>query len=37
MKQEIILKEMKNNDLINGKHQKLCKALYYYGHFLVFI
>ena len=37
MKQEILLDEIKRNDLIIEKHEKLCRALNYLKGFLIFV
>ena len=31
------LEEIKDSELISTKHEEVCKALYYFEHFLVFV
>ena len=32
-----LLEKVKHNDLTSEKHKKVCKALNYFEHFLIFI
>ena len=32
-----LLEEIKNNDLMSEKYKKKCRALNYFGYFLVFV